>query len=128
MVKQHPVRPAGILVATLALLTLLAFMYIISSMAAVTVDGEILFAEYTLVTGRTNQLFVFSLERKRGASAMIKPCDFPAVLFMAGVTFLSVASPVIVVMPVAAVTFFFGLFITQCFCMTSLAGNILVFS
>jgi hypothetical protein len=112
----------------LALLILLAFMYIISLMAAVTFDGEILFVEHALVTGCANQFLVFSLERKRGASAVIKPCDFPAVLFMAGVTFLSVASPVIVVMPVAAVTFFFGFFIAQCFCMTSLAGNILVFS
>lgn len=111
MVKQHPVRPAGILVATLALLTLFAFMYIISSMAAVTVDGEILFAEYTLVTGCTNQLFVFSLERKPGAAGVIKLRAFPTVLFMAGVTFLSVASPVIVIMLVAAITFFFGIFI-----------------
>jgi hypothetical protein len=111
MVKQHAVRPASILVAMLALLTLFAFMYIISSMAAVALDGEILFAEYTLVTGRTNQLFVFSRERKPGAAGVIKLRAFPTVLFVAGVTFLSVASPVIVIMLVTAIAFFFGVFI-----------------
>ena len=111
MIKKHSVRPAGTLVAMLALLILLAFMYIISSMAAITLDGEILLAEHTLVTGCANQFLVLSLERESGASGVIKLRDFPTVLFMAGVTFLSVASPVIIIMLVAAMTFFFGLFL-----------------
>lgn len=111
MIKKYFVRPAGFLVAMLTLLILLALMNIISPMAAVTLDGEMLFAEHTLVTGCANQFFVFSLKWKRGACGVIKPGAFPAVLFMAGLTFLAVASPVIVIMLVAAITFFFGIFI-----------------
>lgn len=111
MVKKHPVRPAGTLVAMLALLILLAFVYIISLMAAVALDGEILLAKHTLVTGCTNYYFVLSCKRKPGVSGVIKLRAFPAVLFMTGVTFLSIASPVIVIMLVAAMTFFFGIFI-----------------
>ena len=114
--------------AVLTLLILLAFMHIISPMAAVTPDGEMFFAEHALVTGCANQFLVFSFKWKRSASGVIKPGAIPAVLLMAGLTFLAVASPVIVIMLVAAITFFFGFFIAQCSCMASIAGNVLVLS
>ena len=128
MLKKDLFRPAGFPVAVLALFILLAFMYVIRFMAAVTLAREVFFAEYTLVAGCANQFFVLASEWKFGVSGMIKLCVFPAVLLVTGAAFLSVASPVAVVILVAAVACFFGLLFAQCFCMTGSAGNVPVFT
>ena len=104
MVKNNTVSPAGRLMTALTLLAFLSPVNIIRLVTVKTLYRQFVLVKITSMAGVAQQLLMFSLQWKVGATLVIEAAFFPLCLVVAGLAFFAITAMVRIVSAMACNT------------------------